>query len=92
MIVIGVEIAPEIVREIATRVAIVAAITTINIRGPIVTEIEIVAEIASLTAIVIVMELKIILLSVLRPTLIQRRRKGLARSHLPRRTPSVIRV
>ena len=92
MIVIGVEIAPEIVREIEIRVALVAAITIISIRGPIATEIEIVTEIAIMTAIVIVMELKIKLLSVLRPTLIQRCRKGLVHFHRPRRTPSVIRV
>ena len=102
MIVIGVEIAPEIAPEIEIRVVIVAAITIINIRGPIVTEIvivteiEIVTEIATMTAIVIViviiMELKIILLRVLRPTLIQRCRKGLVHFQRPRRTPSVIRV
>ena len=97
MIVIGVEIAPEIVREIEIRVALVAAITIINAHGPIaiVTEIAIMTATATVTATAImtatVPKLKIKRQSVLHPSLIQRCRTGRV-YQLPRQIHSVIRV
>lgn len=101
MIVIGVEIAPEIVREIEIRVALVAAITIINAHGPIAIVTEIVTEIAIMTATATatataimtatVPKLKIKRQNVLHPSLIQRCRTGRV-YQLPRQIRSVIRV